>query len=124
YPGLERPALAGVDDHPHLRVLVQLLPGDGELVAHLGVHGVELVRAVVDQPADRPMALDLEIAVPAHTYKVITYGVSSGAVRGGGWPRWSAGSPGTRRRRWPPATTGTGAARPAGRRGAVRRRGR
>ena len=33
--GLERPALAGVDDHPHLGVGVELLPRVGELVAHL-----------------------------------------------------------------------------------------
>ena len=53
HPGLEGPTVAGVDDDPDLRVGLQLQPGDGQLVAHGEVHGVELVGPVEDQPADR-----------------------------------------------------------------------
>ena len=55
--GLERPALAGVDDHPHLGIGVELLPRHRELVAHLRRHRVELVGPVVDEPTDGPAAL-------------------------------------------------------------------
>src|SRR6185503_7212690 len=56
--GLEGPAGAGVDDDADLGVVVELAPGVGELVAHPGVHRVQLIRPVVDQPADGPVALD------------------------------------------------------------------
>ena len=56
--GLEGPAVAGVDDDPHVGVGVQLLPGHGELVAHLGVHGVSRSgRLLMSQPTG-PVALD------------------------------------------------------------------
>src|SRR5690606_14752080 len=58
--GLEGAALAGVDDHPHGRVAVELDPGVGQLLAHAGVHGVELLGPVEDQPAHRAVALDLQ----------------------------------------------------------------
>ena len=58
HPGLERPPVARVDDDPHLGVGLQLQPGDGQLVAHGEVHGVELVGPIEDQPAHRALPLD------------------------------------------------------------------
>src|SRR5262249_49523654 len=61
--GLERPALAGMDDDPYLRIVLELRPGVGELVSHLGVHRVEPVGTVVDQPADMAVTLHHEMLV-------------------------------------------------------------
>ena len=62
-PGLEGPPLPGVDDHAHLRVAVELQPGAGELITHQGVHRVQRLRPVVDQPADRTVTFELQCLV-------------------------------------------------------------
>src|ERR1700733_5750259 len=58
--GLEGLALPGMDDDAYRGVYVQLLPCLGELVAHGVVHRIEAFRAIVDQPANRTVALDLQ----------------------------------------------------------------
>ncbi len=69
--GLERAALAGVHDHPHRRVGVELEPGVGELVAHLRAHRVEVVGPVVDQPPDRAAPLDEQGVVAGHDQSLV-----------------------------------------------------
>ena len=58
--GLERAPFTGVHDHPDFGVGVEGLPRDLELVAHQRAHRVELLGPVVDQPADRTDALQLQ----------------------------------------------------------------
>ena len=61
--GLERPALAGVHDHPDLRGRASSSSQASANSSRIAVvHGVELLGPVVDQPADRAVALDLQAA--------------------------------------------------------------
>src|SRR5262249_16914339 len=61
--GLERAPFPSVNDHAHRGIGVELEPRVAELVSHLGVHRVELVGPVVDEPTDWTVALDLEVLV-------------------------------------------------------------
>ena len=67
--GLERAAVAGVHDDPHLGIVVELDPRIGELVAHQRVHRVELVGPVVDQPAHVAVAFDDQRLVAAVSHR-------------------------------------------------------
>ena len=50
-PGLEGPAVAGVDDGPHVGVVVELAPGVGELVAHAAFMALSWSgRLLISQP--------------------------------------------------------------------------
>ena len=57
-PGLERAALARVDDDPNIRVGVERVPGRLQLVEHLRVHGVALVWPVENQPTHSSVTFD------------------------------------------------------------------
>ena len=58
--GLESVAVAGVDDHAHVGVGVELGPCLLELDEHGGVDGVADVGPVEHQPTDRPTTRHLE----------------------------------------------------------------
>ena len=90
--GLEGGTLAGVDDHPHGRIAIELEPRRLQLVEHAGVHGVSGLGAVEHEPADRTPSLDLQllVAVGAHQLRGMS---DQGASRHGSGSR---GSPSTR----------------------------
>ena len=66
--GLERVTRAGVHDHAHLGIVIELEPRVGELVAHVAGHRVQLVGTVEDQPAHVALPLDDQGVVPSVTH--------------------------------------------------------
>ena len=103
--GLEGAALARVHDHLHLGIAVELGPCHRELVAHTGRHRIELVGAVVDQPADRPAPLELQALELRIRHAVVLSCGSRGCQTGSrfsanargpsswsGWPHMSTSS--------------------------------
>src|SRR4051812_2550464 len=89
--GLERAPVAGVHDHPHIGISVELEPGVGELVAHAGVHGIELVGTIVDEPPDGPAALDDQVLVVAHCGSLFSAHAAGPSVWSG-WPHIATSS--------------------------------
>jgi hypothetical protein len=71
----ERLPLAGVDDHPHRRVGVELLPRPLQLGEHRGVHGVAGIGPVEHQPAD--------VALPLHEQRLVSLAHDRGTSRHG-----------------------------------------
>ncbi len=87
--GLEGAPLPGVDDDPHPGVAVELDPRVGELVAHVGVHRVELLRPIVDEPADGSVPLDEEMPVAHGDVGVIVQRGARCSAKARGPSSWS-----------------------------------
>ena len=73
--GLEHPPVAGVDNHPDMWVVIELMPGVFELGEHLGVHGIPHVRSVEDEPPNRTPPLDDERLIAVLDHNLCIYSI-------------------------------------------------